>query len=95
MSGDRIEVGSKWGRWTVVKYVAPAQRYGSYSRARVRVRCVCGHEQPVFVCDLQSEKTSGCRRAACRSRWSAATDLRKRVIEQLDETISDFLAERG
>lgn len=85
---DQIEMGSTWGRWTVVKRIAPAQRYGtSYMRARVRVRCVCGEEKPVFVCDLRSGKTAGCRSRRCQDRYVAAKALRAR----LDQVIADFL----
>lgn len=72
----RIEIGSKWGRWTVMRRTAPAHRYGERSmRTRVLVRCVCGHEQPVFASDLQARKTGGCKSFRCRIRWEIRREL--------------------
>lgn len=80
MSRRRVEVGSIWGRWEVVRRAAPAQRYREPgTRARVLVRCVCGLEQLVFVCDLQSRKTRGCTSLRCRMRW----ETRRELIELL------------
>lgn len=73
-----IEIGSTWGRWTVVKHAPPARRYGeSGTRARVVVRCVCGTERPVFASDLQSGKTRGCRSHECLWRWRHAGEPRQ------------------
>lgn len=61
------KTGSTWGRWTIIGRARPAKRYGeTYARARVVVRCVCGREQPVFVCDLRSGRTAGCRSRRCQ-----------------------------
>lgn len=81
MSGGRVEVGSKWGRWTVVRRASPAQRYSERgTRARVVVRCVCGNvERAVFECDLQARKTTGCRSLRCRVRW----EVRRELLEAL------------
>lgn len=89
---ERVELGSKWGRWTVVRRATPAPRYGArYARARVHVRCVCGRTAIAWVCDLQAANTSGCRSATCRARFAAAEDLRAR----LETVIREFLEERS
>ncbi|MGE0785992.1 MAG: hypothetical protein AB7S26_09915 [Sandaracinaceae bacterium] len=75
-----------------MKRAAPAARYGeSGTRARVYVRCVCGHEQTVFVNDLQAGKSSGCRKGSCSARWTAVTQLRA----YLDAAIDAFLEGRA
>lgn len=56
-------------------------------RARVLVRCVCGYERLVFVSDLRSSKTSGCRSRDCLTRWQAARMFRAHL--------DDFLAGAG
>lgn len=74
-------VGTSWGRWTVVRACAPAQRYGEpFARQRVMVRCRCGTERAVFVVDLQAGKTAGCRVCVARCR---AADV---VLGQLART---------
>lgn len=79
MSG-RIEVGSKWGRWTVIKHASPAPRYGEPgARARVVVRCVCGASQTAFENDLRSKKSGGCRSAKCSAKHEAAEALREHL----------------
>lgn len=63
-------------------------------RARVWVRCKCGREQIAFVSDLRSGKTTGCRSAACLSRWRAVTELRERLAEltlDVESAIERFL----
>lgn len=89
MAADSVRVGSTWGRWTVLRHAAPAPRYGAgFARARVHVRCVCGHETDVWVCDLQaSNGTRGCRSVVCRARFEAAQQLRMRF----EALLSDFL----
>lgn len=89
------EVGNRYGRWTVARSASPARRYGEgYSRARVVVECRCGREQVVFVSDLRSGKTTGCRSVACLSRWRAAEELREglqRLTLEVESAIERFL----
>ncbi len=86
MAGDRVKLGSEWGRWTVVSYASPGRRSGdTYLRPRVLVRCVCRAERLAFEVDLKRGRTLGCRSARCRARWEASRalldHLRGRVAE--------------
>lgn len=83
MAGELAE-GSVFGRWTVVKRVAPAKRSSeTYARARVLVRCACGHQQHVFLADLQGGKTRGCKSFRCLIRWEGAREVQRAIGELL------------
>lgn len=98
---SRLEVGSKWGRWTVVKHASPAQRYGEPgARARVVVRCVCGASQTMWENDLRSRKSGGCRSAKCAAKHEAAEALREHLragaaarSAELERELETFLLE--
>lgn len=92
------EIGKTYGRWIVTRSANPARRYGEgYLRARVWVKCKCGREQIVFVSDLRSNKTSGCRSLGCLQRWRAAAEIRGRLGEfnrEVESAIERFLGGR-
>lgn len=76
---DRIETGTTFGRWTVVRRAAPARRSSaeSYDRARVVVKCVCGRERYAFEVDLRSARTRGCSSSKCAAKWDAVQGIRE------------------
>lgn len=63
-------------------------------RARVLCRCVCGHEQIVWVGDIQRGRSNGCRFAACRHRHEAARALRMTLPHQVVDALLDVASER-
>ena len=69
-------------RWRVLGEASPALRHHTgrlYMRKRVRVRCVCGHEQVVFECDILAGRTHGCKSDKCRSAWQAVEGIRRKL----------------
>lgn len=85
--------GSTHGRWTVIRLATPEPRDGCM-RARVLCRCVCGHEQMVWLGDIQRGRSVGCRFASCRHRWEATRALRKVLPQQTVEQLVDIAVER-
>lgn len=84
--------GDRFGRWTVVRLAPSSARYSeSYRRVRVRCVCVCGAEKVLFLNDLRSGKTRGCRSNKCQMRGEAAEMVRKLAGEALGELLADRL----
>jgi hypothetical protein len=79
--------GERYGRWTVVRHSSPAKAHDSDEgvRARVYVRCVCGHEQTSFAHYLRRGESSGCKARSCKARWEAAQALTKRFEVWMSE----------
>lgn len=89
--------GTRFGRWTVVGLAPSASRYTEqYRRVRVRVRCACGALRIVFLSDLQSGKSAGCKGKRCQLRWQAV-DLVREVAGEgvLTEVIVERLSSEG
>lgn len=69
MVSDRVEVGSQWGRWTVIRHTSPGNvGREPYARSRVVVRCVCGAERAIFETWLRRGLSTGCRGKRCQER---------------------------
>lgn len=72
------------GRWTVLRYAAPAMRRESDhgNRRRVYCRCVCGREEVLWVQDLLAGRTTGCKSIKCRARNDAVAAV-TRLLDDL------------
>ena len=64
--GDRVRIGERFGRWTVVRHAPPKK-----GRAACLVRCVCGAEVVHQERRLKMGSAQGCGGKACY--WRCAT----------------------
>ena len=77
--GQRVAIGARFGRWTVVGYVAPIER-----RAACSVECVCGAEATMQERRLKSGRSTGCASQRCRHRHEVLEEIRAEVDAMLD-----------
>lgn len=93
-----IEVGDRFGRWSVVRR-GGTERLSGKSRRQWAVRCECGHRATVFGKYLREGKSTGCspstgkladEAAACRRAWE-----RKRATRTLRAELLDVLEQHG
>jgi len=68
MKRNVIEVGQKFGNWTVIGLLP-------HQKANVRVRCECGTEQDNYSSSLASGKSTRCR--SCRGRENTGNAKRR------------------
>ena len=68
MKRNVIEVGQKFGNWTVIGLLP-------HQKANVRVRCECGTEQDNYSSSLAGGKSTRCRR--CRGRENTGNAKRR------------------
>lgn len=67
MRKTRAQVGTVWGRWTVVEELPRVQTPSGRFRPRVRVRCECGNEAELQTTVLVRGGSTQCRSCARRS----------------------------
>lgn len=60
MASDRVSIGDRFGRWTVIRHAAPKA-----NRRACMVRCRCGAERVIQERRLTSGQSKGCRSSDC------------------------------
>ena len=74
-----------------MRMATPAKR--DCMRARVLVRCACGHEQLAWCQEIEADRTTGCRSRVCKARFEAAEELRHAATEApIDQHSREWLS---
>lgn len=60
MSNRVDETGNKYGEWTILRYIPPANREQPKSSLNYLAQCSCGNIRPVRSSDLKSGKSKSC-----------------------------------
>jgi len=72
---SRVQVGERFGRYTVVRHTAPRVDGEGKSRSCAVVRCCCGAESVVYERSLKAGRASGCSSRECYWRNQGADEL--------------------
>ena len=87
----KVRPGDTAWRWRIVRQATPEQRATGAKRGRpiyqrrVRVRCVCGHEDIVWEKDVITARSRGCRSKECMSVYGqeVTVQVRRATIEDV------------